>query len=298
MPMYENVLLENYTPNQTTNVRYWATEFEHPHAGNRWQFMRGLINEVKHDSTVPSVGEDCSCEDCAHDCNCRNCQQKYRTCSNAGKQELTMIPYDRAWSHQIGSYIEALAETEIQPDDFSEWCGYHESNQCEYEGEDTDYCESEDRSSWGFHTHLDARDLTIRQVATASRLLTAFLSRFEDAFGFDYYNTNLEESDLERVAEGKLPWGRARVNPAPIIRYFAEYQEADREDPSGAPRASAKATIEIRQLRYTDNPRLHEARVAFCRAVLDYVAENKPVFYLIRETDLAKVCQELEIGKH
>lgn len=299
-----SILLEDKLKQANTNpghepVRFWGTEFEHPHAGNRWHRLDGLIFEVKHDGSVPSGGESCDCPKCSHSCNCYNCSVS-RYCGNAGLQEVALLPTNRRWHWQITDFLEALKETGVEPDTYcDDYCSYHDSRTCEDDGEDTDYCEtSESENNWGFHTHIDARDLTLRQVATATRLLTDLLQRFEGAFGEDCYNAPLSERELSQIPEGYLPHRQSTVNPRGIITYFNSYSEAERQDPRDTPRASSKATIEVRQLRFTTDPELHEARVAFCRAVVDYVKANKPVFWLARERDFDKVLAELEINKH
>jgi len=170
-----------------------------------------------------------------------------------------------------------------------------------------DYCDncgdsndiSEQSQDWGFHTHIDARDLTIRQVGSVVRLGTYAMKQWGNAFGADTdgYNPHATDNEIEHNSNGE--WrSRCGVNATPILAYFKNYQEADRQDPTDYPNTSRKATIEFRNFRATDNGILHLSRVAVARAIVDYVVEGKPVFWLLRETDLEKFLTELEVWKH
>jgi len=87
------------------------------------------------------------------------------------------------------------------------------------------------------------------------------------------------------------------VNPSGVIRYLS-LEESDRQDPYDYPSSSQKATIEFRTFRYTDDPKLHSARVATARSIVDYVKSGKQLFYLIRERNFERVLEALEINKH
>lgn len=281
---------------RASKVRYWATEFEHPEAGNCANLLGHLLGDAKHDPTIPpSVGR-CNCPICNHKCDCGHCTRRFQNCSTAHCTEVTMAPTNSAWRVELSEYIRALKDTGLDPEDFEGWCADCDTNAnecgCEWD--------IEDKSNWGFHTHVDARDLTIRQVASVLRLGNRILSQWEDAYGYDGYTDGwTDEQTITDLANGEgSVWGRDRINAAPVLNYFARLSEADRQDPSDPPHPAHKATIEFRQFRYTGNPDLHGARVATARAIVDYIKAGKPTFWLLREPDFEKVLTELEIWQH
>jgi hypothetical protein len=294
--------IENRGGWDSGKVRYWGTEIEHPRAG---QFLGKLIeNEIYETKTDPTVAEamepnQCQCNQCAHDCNCNQCAYRRNRCSASTHNEIALAPCRLPNPRGFADYCEQLTET---PKDYANfWC-----ESCEYDSEE-EYCHNcgddgytiEQEQNWGFHTHIDARDLTLRQVASVVRLGTYAMKQWANAFGadIDTYNSHASEQEIERNAEGD--WGeRPSVNATPILNYIRRYHEADRQDPADYPNTSAKATIEFRSFRATDNGVLHLSRVATARAMVDYVASGKPLFWLLRETDFEKFLTELEIWNH
>lgn len=284
-------------------VRLWGTEIEHPRAG-QFAYLLGRqtdVYECKDDPTVQHATDNkCKCHQCEHDCNCRECHRRNSRCQNSYTNELATSPSNFTAPADLLELIGNLTET---PEDYSEWfCNY-----CETEL-DEEYCPNcddshdvgETGSNWGFHTHIDSRDLNIRQVGSVVRLATYAMKQWGSAFGADTdgYNSHATEQEIERIQLEGFTHSRASVNAQGILNWLAK-PEADREDPAlSSPRVRDKATIEFRNFRATSNGILHLSRVAFARSVVDYIAEGKPVFYLLRETDLEKFLTELEIWKH
>ena len=272
-------------------TRFWGTEIEHPRAG---QFLRKLIDldifETKEDPTVtPALSPNrCECRECSHSCDCNQCQYNRAQCRASQMNEVALAP-----------------STLAKPRGFEEYCAELTEEVDDYETLFCEDCESdldgvrESEQNWGFHTHIDARDLTLRQVGSVVRLGTYAMKQFANAFGADQdsYNSHATEDEIERVGTGEYRQ-RPSVNASPILTFFSRYQEADRPDPSGRPEPSHKATIEFRSFRATDSGLLHLSRVAVARAIVDYIAEGKPVFWLLREPDLEKFLTELEVWKH
>jgi hypothetical protein len=112
----------------------------------------------------------------------------------------------------------------------------------------------------------------------------------------DGYNSHARQDDIEEIANGRV-FGRFSVNPVGVINYLSR-DESDRTDSRLDPSAREKATIEFRAMRYTTNPELMKARVALARAIVDYVKDNKPTYWLLRSESLAEILEELEIYKH
>jgi hypothetical protein len=292
----EATLKNLYTANDghrtLRNVRYWGLEIEHPEAGNYCWQLGALVRESHRDETIPYVGENCHCDTCDHSCDCKQCQVRWRTCDHAGNTEVTLMPSLYSWHYELNSYWGDLVATGYEPSDFENWCSECQSENCEsYD------CDTGDRSNWGLHTHVDARDLTLQNVGSVMRLAGALFQRFEGAFGYDNYNHHASEADIREMLERGSVWGRNSVNPSGILRYF-ERHEADRSEAGRTPNADEKGTIEFRQFRWTKDPELMQARVATARAIVDYVKAGKPIFWLARETDLKQVLTELEIWKH
>jgi hypothetical protein len=291
----ETLIFANQKRGSAYQVRYWGTEFEHPEAGNQAFRIIPLVHEAKHDQTIPQAQGSCGCDNCNHSCNCSQCSHRTNWCSLASHTEIATIPMNYPWDSALHAYIKALGDTGLNPSDYQSWCNSCESDYCDCD-EDESY--SEDYSNWGFHTHVDARDLTMRQVASVMRLATSIMSKHPEAFGVDNYSSPARETDIALLAV-RSEWhsGRPTVNPTGIIYFKTRIHESD-QILEGTPRAEQKGTIEFRQFRYTANPELHRARVAFARAVVDYVAEGKPLFYLLREKSLAKSLEALEINNH
>jgi len=291
-------------------VRYWGSEFEHPRAGMYARKLGSHFLEAKDDSTVSHWGGDnaCTCPTCGHSCNCPTCNYRQGgRCSDSQNNEVTMRPYNRAYNADIADYIEHLTETQedCNAENYADYCNScgdcieDQDGYC-YDCEQTSYDEDGGMENWGFHTHVDARDLNIRQIGTAVRIATYAMKKWAHVFGADEDTYNMQATDGEITAlqnEGTV-YGRPAINASGIIRYLNEYREADRQDPSEYPLVSQKATIEFRSFRHTDFSGLHFARVAFARAVVDYAKAGKPAFWLLRENDFGKFLDELEIGKH
>ena len=292
------LLLRANSVREQGRVRFWGAEFEHPEAGNHAHHLNDTLFEAKNDSTIPRGSGDCSCQLCNHSCDCSECDRssRFTSCDNRGLNEVTTKPTNRDWGHHLNDYIEALGETGLSPEDFRYWCGDCEDTDC---GCDEDY--SEDLSNWGFHTHIDARDLNFREVASVVRLGTAIMRNFPEVFGSDddeYNHHHQNEEELHELAtKGDWRGSRPSVNPSGVIRYLS-LEESDRQDPYEYPSSSQKATIEFRTFRYTDDPKLHSARVATARSIVDYVKSGKPLFYLIRERNFERVLEALEINRH
>ena len=289
---------------ESNTVRYWGTEIEHPRAG---QFLTKLIDngvfETKTDPTVKDAdnwGDNkCECRECAHSCGCNQCQANRNQCRASGHNEVALMPCLIA---KPRGFVEYCAELTERPTDYEEYFCHN----CECEAEEgwCENCDSgddvgESQQNWGFHTHIDSRDLTIRQIASVVRLGTYAMKQWENAFGADEdtYNDHASDNEIERIALGEFRQ-RPSVNASGILNYLARYQEADREDPNGRPTTSLKATIEFRSFRSTDNGILHLSRVAVARSIVDYVASGKPLFWLLREPDLEKFLNWLEVWKH
>jgi len=292
------LLLQANSVREQGRVRFWGAEFEHPEAGNHAHHLDGTVHEAKHDSTIPTGSGNCECQACNHSCDCSECDRssRYTYCSNRANNEVATKPTDRDWGRHLTDYIEALDKTGLSPEDYRYWCGDCDETDC---GCDEDY--SDDLSNWGFHTHIDARDLNFRQVASVVRLGTAIMRNFPVVFGSDddgYNHHHQNEEELQELAtKGEWRGQRPSVNPAGVVRYLS-LEESDRQDPYDYPSSSQKATIEFRTFRYTDNPELHSARVATARAIVDYVKSGQPLFYLIRERNFQLVLEALEISKH
>ena len=288
----KNIYTQNHGHTSLRTVRYWGLEIEHPEAGNYAHHLGNLVRESHQDETVPRVSGKCYCDTCNHSCDCGQCQVRYRQCDHAGNTEVTLNPSLHSWHSEIMTYWNGLVATGHKPRHFEDYC-----NECESANCDPYDCDTSDKTSWGLHTHVDARDLSLRNVASVMRLAGALFQRFESAFGVDHYNSHATESDIEDMLERGSTWGRSSVNPSGVLRYLNQH-EADRSDLNETPNPHEKATIEFRQFRWTEDRHLVEARVATARAIVDYVADGKPIFWLARETDLAKALTELEIWKH
>lgn len=284
-------------------VRYWGSEFEHPEAGNCAYHLANMGAEIYHvssDSTVPETSDNnCGCDKCQHSCNCSNCQDKYGRCSNAYKNEVAISPREDRNPVAVRIFIEALSDPELIGNYECYDCDTKSQfSWCENCGED-DLSEAEGNSI-GFHTHIDARGLTLRQVGSVMRLGAHAFETWGTVFGAhqDGYNRTITEGDIENVIKGGYVARDTQINAKPIIEYLDRTHEADQTPAQSRPRPAEKATIEFRAFRATNNADLHLARVAFARAVVDYVAEGKPLFYLLRETSFEKFLEALEIGKH
>lgn len=294
-PLEMQLITANQNREYLDRCRYWATEFEHPQAGNKAHFLEHLKNTASNDSTVPTGAPNCDCLECGHKCDCRSCNERFKTCNFAGQNEVTTVPSPKQWDSALTRYIKALDETGETPENYEQ----APDDYCENCDENREYCGCDwEENNWGFHTHIDARDLDLRRVASVMRLATLLMVRFADAFGEDNYNSHAYIRDIDEFADsGHWSGGRTAVNPMGIVNYLHNTHESDREW-EGKPSDRQKATIEFRSFRFTGVPELHRARVAFARAVVDYVVAGKPLFYLARETNFALVLEDLEIHKH
>lgn len=296
MNKLENELVNTYTANggkYHRTSRYWGIEVEHPRAGDYAHLLGSLMRDCKQDGTIPNLGGNCQCSECGHSCTCSECPKRWGSgCNMAGNNEVSTMPSATSWGTALDSYIMALALTQEEPEDYEEWCNDCQGN-C---GDDYD-CSCTDLSNWGMHTHVDARDLTLQNIASVMRLAGYIFQQFEDAFGIDHYNHHAREQDiLEMLGTGQA-FGRTSVNPCGALQHLKR-PECDRQEATGAPYDNQKATIEFRQFRWTPVQELAEARTATARAIVDYVKAGKPMFYLLREKNFAVVLETLEPWKH
>lgn len=248
-------ILENKT------VRRWSYEIEANELGRAYNELNRLGLDLKNDGSVNERWEDCDCETCEHDCNCNNC----------------------SWDSYDQEKCEDSQATEATP---------NRLNKCltaDHDGKIAEACEAlEDcgayiDSSCGGHIHIDAGELTPRQVANIMRVWDKIQEQLWFIVGRTYgeangYADRVENYDIESVLSGNES-NRCSVNPNNWLRHRQN--------------SGIKNTIEFRQFSGTIDPELIMIRGLVCRKLVEHAERNLPLYYLLNATTPAQVLSEL-----
>jgi hypothetical protein len=242
-------------------VRRWSYEIEANELGRAWEKLDRLGYELKNDGSVNERFEDCDCDTCNHDCNCSNC----------------------SWDSYDQERCDESQSTEATP---------RSSSKCltaDHEGKIAEACEAlEDSgayvdSSCGGHIHIDAQEMTPRQVANVMKAWDKIQEQLWVIVGRTYgeangYADRVEAYDIDAVLSNNEA-NRCSVNPNNYLRHLRN--------------SGVKNTIEFRQFSGTIDPELIMLRGLVCRKLVEHAERNLPLYYLLNATTPAQVLSEL-----
>ena len=272
-------------------VRRWGFEAEHPvieEAKNNSSYNTKRHFEFVNDPSVDSDQADCECEcrDCTfHECNCDNCEDYNDDpdhCSDCQTvNELsTSDPVLTAWNPELEEFLQNCQDIEDGKRELgSAW------------GDPTG-------QRWSGHIHIEARDLTRRQVLTALavsdvvfRLAPEWLLGWEDT----YNRTKVSDSQKAEFRAGKR-----FCMPRDCAVSATNVQGLDLPQPYEVGDTMwGKTTLEFRLFRTTFDPELIQIRAGLARAIVNFAKANEFGLYWIAKCQtFEEVLFELGFGHH
>lgn len=270
--------------NMTAETRRWGFEIETPDISRYYSALESEGFSVVTDASVDYTECSCTCDQCEHECDCPNCDIRngYDSPDHCGdcqaNEASSPVLYRRHLAEGARDALEAL----------------HDDNSADMEN--------------GGHIHVEARDLTIRQISTIQSLYLKLADLMPSAFGrgFNHYAEDFEEwNQMDRLGERYCA-----VNATNLVRYSwngnvpkvwaddADRRELRGMNAYGAPVDTFKTTLEFRQFASTANADIIEARAMLVRSLVDYVANGGAPYWVTRCTTSAELLQVLEPYNH
>jgi hypothetical protein len=139
-------------------------------------------------------------------------------------------------------------------------------------------------STCGNHIHIEAKDLTTRQIANVVRLWDKVQHLLSPVIGRSYngYADSVNEFDIAQITQGQSVDRYKAVNTQGVLWHLAN----DRH---------TKSTIEFRQFAGTVDADLIIARGFICRALVEYCQKDLPIYWVNRTTTAKELLAELGI---
>lgn len=210
----------------------------------------------------------CDCDSCEHDCNCSNCDitEGYRDpdhCEESaciGNELVSPVYYEPSPSKlkKVEEYGDLLSS----------------------------YSWNDDNA--GMHIHIEARDLSVSQAQNLLTIWNRFVRLSEqDYFGFFGRHPN----NYCRKMDKKLHQASDKMQQVNFQNVFSFDGWAGIVEPKNRPVHTSpygvqcdtyKTTVEFRGFAPTYHAKVIEERARFCRAVVEYVAQGLPPYWLLR----------------
>lgn len=274
-----------------TLVRRWGFEAEHPvieEARSLVGYQAKMHFDFVNDPSVDSDQSDCECDcrDCTyHECNCDNCDDYNDDpdhCSDCQtvNELCTAEPVLRAWMPELEDLLEKCQEVEDGLREIGNRWG-------DPTGE-----------RWSGHIHVEARDLTRRQVLTALavsdivfKLAPQWLLGWEDT----YNRSKISDSQKAEFRAGKrYSMPRDVAVSATNVQGLDLPQAYEVGDTSWG-----KTTLEFRLFRTTFDPELIQIRASLSRAIVNYAKKNEfGLYWLAKCESFEQVLEELDFGRN
>jgi len=238
-----------------TDCRRWSYEIECSTIGTYASELQDAGFTTHYDASVDSDGCECSCDICDHKCNCPNCDT------------------------DEDSHCDECQHTEAAPKDYDPVLTTHDTKRLDTVRNTLGdaYCGSDT----GNHIHVNASDLTAPQVANTLRIWRAIEPKIIELIGRETtsYASHISDSNIRDTASGQISERYLAVNAQGILHHLAGIR--------------AKTTIEFRQFAGTTNADLIVARGFLCRAIVEHVAKNRPLYWLLNAQSASQVLNEL-----
>lgn len=253
--------------------RRFGVEIETPEACKitPWGF------DTTHDPSVADADCECECDECAHSCDCPYCERSdYGSdhCGSCTDNELA-LEYHQGTETTGNGYIRRVCEQ------LQEIGSNHEDHYRSH--------------PYGGHIHTEARDLSTQQLATLLRAYKHAQKLFPtiEFFGREEndYCSRITESNIEDTAKGWSIDRMVAVNTQNVLNFKnAQQNNPDRYNMETV----YKSTVEFRQFASTNDWKLTLTRVAFCIALVDYIAKGTPVYWLLRTKTWQEFAREIQ----
>lgn len=272
-------LVSHFESTETEDIetRRWGVEIESPYISKIASELPAW--DTHRDESVDEPECECECEECLHSCDCPSCDitngwgevDHCGTCtSNEASSPVlymnTLPQGDRETLHSIADRVDNR-------------------------GEDNE----------GGHIHIEARDLTLAQVALIQKAYLHLARIMGERFtGRDFCHYARDYRDYSE--DDRLGERYCAVNATNLIRYSgytwktwaddADRRELSTMNPKGAPSDTYKSTLEFRQFATTATPAIIEARASLLRALVDYFADGG-AWYWFSKADTAEAMIDL-----
>lgn len=270
---------QDNTPEVT---RRWGVEIETAYLTAYASELDELGWDLHQDESVDSPECECECSYCVHSCDCDRC-------------DITN-GYDSP-----GHCDECLSNEASSPVLFRQRFTLREREALKGIAR-----RMRDEGEHGGHIHIEARDLTIAQVALVQKAYLKLAEIMPRAFGRDYGHYCRDFSEWSQ--DDRLSVRYCAVNATNLIRYSGFgwkvwADDADRRElrtlsAKGEPMDTYKTTLEFRQFDNQATPELIEARAALVRSLVDYIAEGGVWYWFARCTTESELMDLLRPEYH
>ena len=259
--LFQAVQAERATGKET---RRWSYEIEANYLGAGWHELDRLgVFDGKSDSSVNYRWDGCTCDSCEHDCNCNDCSRT------------------NGWDDS--EPCDESQFTEIAPNKYSR------CTTADHEGNLILACSILDSvgatvdNSTGGHIHIDAREMTTRQVSNLMKVWHTIQTYLPEVVGRTYreaegFADQVTDYDLKAIERDEQT-GRGAVNPNNWLNHKMN--------------TAYKNTIEFRQFSGTLDSDLIMMRGILCRKLVEYCERQFSVYYLLNADSPEKILTEL-----
>lgn len=245
-------------------VRRWSFEIEANRLGACFYELQELGFDTKNDGSVNYTWDGCDCDTCQHSCDCEHCE------------------YSNGWDTEP---CEDSQATEASPNRLNK------ITTADWEGKIRKACQILERScadvdeSTGGHIHIDAGEMTNRQLANVMRVWDKIQDTFPELVGRTYSEAEGYADRIESDHISEAENGRAYNRPSVNITNAINHRTA----------THYKNTIEFRQFSGTLDAEMIMARGLLCRRLVEHAEANLPLYYILNATSPDQILRELKI---
>lgn len=223
---------------------------------------------------------NCDCDTCEHVCDCEHCtyndyDQDHCGDGACGGNELVSPTLWENLNESQTAILESLSDS----------LG--------------DYSKRDPHA--GMHIHIEARDINLHQARNLLVIWQHFIRNIDKDADFRgrAENQYCRENNARRLsANGDK---MLQINFRNIFEFdsYAEiveerpYLKRINQSPYGEPTDKDKTTIEFRGFSQTFDPAIIEARTKLCRYLVEWVANDIPSYWLIKERTFPDFWREL-----
>ena len=253
-------------------VRPWGVEIETPAVAQLHHHLAEYDWTFTIDQSVNREDCECDCESCRHSCNCPNCywdEDDNEHCDDCSPNEAqSPIMTTATFSQDVRNLLINLASNDYET------------------GQN------------GGHIHVNAPDLNARQIGTLQRVWHKIPELMPELVGRDY--NHYASDNRPEVMEGqkKITERYSAINCANWYAQSVNGEIRVLDELVSKYNTRRKWTIEFRQFDNNANPYTIEERAQICRALVDYIADNRPIYWLERAETARELLDLLEPEKH
>jgi hypothetical protein len=222
----------------------------------------------------------CDCNTCDHQCDCEHCNFNYYGDEHCGDGACggNEMASPVLWKNLTDSQTELLERLSEKLGDYSK----------------------RDESA-GMHIHVEARDITMHQaknLMTIWQHFTEVIDRDADFRG-RHANQYCRENNPRRLAHNSDKMLQINFRNVFSFDSYAEIVESywmnriTNPSPYGEPTDTCKTTIEFRGFAPNFDSAIIEARTKLCRYLVEWVANDLPAYWLLKQKSFDGFWSEL-----